>query len=152
MGLSVAPSAQAVADAVGREMYARDNATQWLGIGLDEIRPGYARMSMSVRKDMLNGHDICHGGLIFTLADSTFAFACNSHNFVTVAQMANITFVAAGRLDDRLTATAVEQTAGGRTGVYDVTVTRQDGTVIALFRGNSYRIKGAVVPDLNQTS
>ena len=150
MGVPVSVSAQAIAEAVGREMFARDHASQAMGMQLDEIRPGYARMSMSVRRDMLNGHEICHGGYIFSLADSTFAFACNSYNFNSVAQMANITFVAAGRLDDRLTAVAVEQTAGGRTGVYDVAVTRQDGQVIALFRGNSYRIKGEVVADLSK--
>src|SRR5262252_3811507 len=94
--LDEALSAERLAEAVGRAMYARDFASQALGIALEEIRAGYARMRMIVRKDMVNGHDICHGGFIFTLADSTFAFACNSHDHVTVAQSASIEFLAPG--------------------------------------------------------
>jgi acyl-CoA thioesterase len=131
---------QAQAEAVGRELYARDAASQALGITLEEIRPGYARMKMTVRDDMVNGHDLAHGGLIFTLADSTFAFACNSHNHVTVAQGATIEFVAPGRRGDVLTAEGREQHAAGRTGVYDIKVTSQDGRTIALFRGKSFRL------------
>ena len=131
---------QARAEAVGRELYARDSASQALGITLEEIRPGYARMKMTVRDDMVNGHDLAHGGLIFTLADSTFAFACNSHNHVTVAQGATIEFLAPGRRGDVLTAEGREQYASGRTGVYDITVTAADGRTIALFRGKSFRL------------
>jgi len=131
---------QAQAEAVGRELYARDPASQALGIALLEIRPGYARMRMTVRPDMVNGHDLCHGGLIFTLADSTFAFACNSHNHATVAQGASIEFLASGRLGDLLTAEGIERQATGRTGVYDIAVTNQDGRTIALFRGKSFRL------------
>ncbi len=131
---------QAQAEAVGRQLYARDPASQALGIALLEIRPGYARMRMTVRPDMVNGHDLCHGGLIFTLADSTFAFACNSHNHATVAQGASIEFLASGRLGDLLTAEGIERQATGRTGVYDIAVTNQDGRTIALFRGKSFRL------------
>ena len=132
--------AQAQAEAVGRAMLARDNATRALGMTLDEIRPGYARMRMTVRPDMLNGHDLAHGGLIFTLADTTFAYACNSRNHVTVAQGATIEFLAPGRVGDVLTAEGEERHAGGRTGVYDIKVTNQDGRTIALFRGKSFRL------------
>ena len=131
---------QAQAEAIGRELYVRDSASQALGIALEEIRPGYARMKMTVRADMVNGHDLAHGGLIFTLADSTFAFACNSHNHVTVAQGATIEFLAPGRLGDVLTAEGREQHSSGRTGVYDITVMNQDGRTIALFRGKSFRL------------
>ena len=133
--------AQAAADA----MYARDPATQAMGIALTEIRPGYARMTMTIRADMLNGHDTCHGGYIFALADSTFAFACNSHNQNTVASGCTIDYLAPGLLGDVLTAEGVEQSLAGRTGVYDILVTNQHGRRVALFRGRSYRIKGEVV-------
>lgn len=132
--------AQSLAQAVGREMYARDRASQALGMTLEEIRPGYARMRMTVRADMVNGHAICHGGIIFTLADSTFAFACNSSNHATVAQGATIEFLAPGKLADVLTAVGEERHSVGRNGVYDVAVTRQDGKTIALFRGKSFRL------------
>ncbi len=148
MTLALAEAEQAVAEAVAAAMYARDQASKALAITLDQIRPGFARMSMTVRPDMVNGHDICHGGMIFTLADTAFAYACNSYNHTTVAQAAQITFVAAARNGDRLVAEAVERTASGRTGVYDVAVSDQAGRTVALFRGNSYRIKGEVVPDL----
>jgi acyl-CoA thioesterase len=131
---------QAQAEAIGRELYGRDAASQALGITLEEIRPGYARMRMTVRADMVNGHDVAHGGLIFALADSTFAFACNSHNHVAVAQGATIEFLAPGRLGDVLTAEGRERHAAGRTGVYDIAVTSQDGRTIALFRGKSFRL------------
>lgn len=139
---------QALAERVAAAMYARDHASQALGMTIDAVGPGYARLSMDVRKDMVNGHDICHGGLIFTLADSAFAFACNSDNHNTVASGASIEFLRPGFLDDRLTAEAKERHAGGRTGVYDMTVTNQNGKLIALFRGKSARIKGTVLGDL----
>jgi acyl-CoA thioesterase len=138
--------AQALAEAAGAAMYARDRASQGLGMTLDEIRPGYARMSMPVREDMLNGHQSCHGGFIFSLADSAFAFACNSHNFNTVGAGCTIDYLAPGRLGDLLTAEAVEQALAGKTGVYDIQVRNQDGRTVALFRGKSHRVQGEVVP------
>ena len=125
-------------------MYERDQATQALGMKLDEIRPGYARMSMPIRADMLNGHATCHGGYIFMLADSAFAFACNSHNFNTVGAGCSIDYLAPGREGDLLVAEGVEQALQGKTGVYDITVTNQDGRTVALFRGKSHRVSGMV--------
>ncbi len=137
--------ADALARAAGDHMYARDRATQGLGIGLLEVRPGYARMQMVVRKDMLNGHAMCHGGFIFTLADSTFAFACNSYNVQTVAAGCSIEFLAPAFEGEQLQAEAVEQSRSGKTGVYDVVVTNPEGRKIALMRGKSHQLKGAVV-------
>ncbi len=139
---------QQLADAVGRAMYARDQASQALGMTLDSIAPGRARMTMRVRDDMCNGHGTCHGGLIFTLADSTFAFACNSQNINAVALGCTIDFMAAARSGDTLTATAAVRQQGARTGLYDIEVTNQDGLTIALFRGKSYRVKGDVLSGL----
>lgn len=141
-----ADEAQALAEAAGRAMYAEDRASQGLGIELLAIAPGFARMRLRVREDMVNGHGIGHGGFTFALADSAFAFACNSRNEVTVALGCQISFVAPVRLGDVLTAEAREAAKAGRTGVYDVTVSNQEGTVVALFRGNSYRTKGQLVP------
>jgi acyl-CoA thioesterase len=140
------PAAQALAEAVAAAMYARDTASQSLGMKLDAIGPGHARMTMPVRADMLNGHQTCHGGFIFTLADSAFAFACNSHNHVTVGAGCSIDYLSPGREGDLLTATAIEQTLAGKSGIYDVKVSNQDGRTIALFRGKSHRISGAVIP------
>lgn len=123
-------------------MWARDDASKWLGLSLDEVEPGRAVMSMVVEKHHTNGHDICHGGFIFTLADSTFAFACNSHNRIAVAQQVSITFIAPGQLGDRLVAKGHEVSRQGRSGVYDIEVARQDGTLVATFRGLSRTIKG----------
>lgn len=136
---------QALADLTGRYMYERDAASQALGARLESVGPGRAVMRMPVRKDMLNGHRTCHGGFIFALADSTFAFACNSRNLVTVASGCTIDFLAPAFEGDLLTATAVEYSLAGRTGIYDVHVTNQEGKEIAVFRGRSYRIKGTVV-------
>lgn len=136
--------AQRVAAAVGRHMYARDAAAQGLGIVLDEIRPGFARMTMLVRPDMLNGHATLHGGFSFALADTAFAYACNSHNEVTVAAGCSVTYPAPGRVGDRLTAVATETFLQGRNGVYDVAVANQDGAMVALFRGQARRIGGVV--------
>ena len=141
----VTQDAQALAELAGKTMYERDPASKGLGMRLDEIRPGYARMSMRVRPDMLNGHASCHGGFIFTLADSAFAFGCNSHNFNTVDAGCTIDYLAPGREGDLLTAEAVEQALAGKTGVYDVTVTNAEGKTIALFRGKSHRVSGTVV-------
>lgn len=141
-----AAQAQALAEAAGAAMFARDRASQALGMTLDSIRPGYARMSMPVRDDMLNGHQTCHGGFIFALADSAFAFACNSHNQNTVGAGCTIEYLAPGRLGDVLTAEAVEQALAGKSGVYDIRVSDQGGRVLALMRGKSHRVSGEVVP------
>jgi acyl-CoA thioesterase len=126
-------------------MFARDRASQAMGMALAEIRPGYARMTMTVRDDMLNGHQTCHGGYIFALADSAFAFACNSHNLNTVGAGCSIDYLAPGRLHDVLTAVAVEQALAGKSGIYDIKVSNQDGRTVALFRGKSHRVQGEVV-------
>ncbi len=135
----------ALAQLTGESMYARDTASQALGAKLVAVEPGGATMSMPVRADMLNGHKTCHGGFIFALADSTFAFACNSRNLVTVASGCTIDYLAPAFEGDLLTAKAVEYSLAGRTGIYDVHVTNQDSKAIAIFRGRSYRIKGNVV-------
>ena len=137
--------AQALARATAEHMYARDHATQGLGISLLEVRPGYARMQMKVRTDMLNGHAMCHGGFIFTLADSAFAFACNSYNVQTVAAGCNIEFLAPALEGDLLVAEALEQSRSGKTGVYDIAVTNPEGRKIALMRGKSHQLKGSVI-------
>ena len=137
---------QAVAYASARAMYAEDGASQALGMRILEVRPGYARLAMKVREDMVNGHKLCHGGLIFTLADSAFAFACNTYNAVTVASAANVEFLLPARLGDELTATAEERSRSKRTGIYDVTVHNSQGECVALFRGRSHEIGGNIVP------
>lgn len=137
--------AQRIAEAVGRGMYERDHCAQAHGIELAEIAPGYARMTMTVRKDMVNGHDIGHGGMTFTLADTAFAYACNAANEVTVASACSIVFPAPARLGDVLTAECRGVHQRGRAGVYDVTVSNQDGTVVGIFRGQSMKIQGQVV-------
>jgi acyl-CoA thioesterase len=141
-------TAQTIADAVGQGMYARDSAAQALGITLLDIRQGYARMSMAVRNDMLNGHAICHGGFIFTLADTAFAYACNSSNQATVAQHCAITFLASPREGDVLTATAQERQRGRRTGFTDIDIADQTGKLVAVFRGHSYQVNGTIVPNI----
>jgi len=123
-------------------MFERDSASRGLGIHISKVGPGQAVLTMKVTADMLNGHGICHGGFIFTLADSAFAFACNSYNKLTVAQQNQITFVAPGQADDTLTATATEVSRTGRSGTYDVTVTDGQNQTIALMRGLSRTIKG----------
>jgi acyl-CoA thioesterase len=136
--------AQTLAELAGKTMFERDPASQALGMLLAEIRPGYARMTMPVRRDMLNGHQTCHGGYIFMLADSAFAFACNSHNHNTVGAGCTIDYLAPGREGDLLTAEATEQALAGKTGVYDIRVVNQEGRTIALFRGKSHRVAGMV--------
>jgi acyl-CoA thioesterase len=139
---------QQTADRVKVGMELNDRTSRFLGITVHEVTPGGAKLSMTVREEMLNGHDICHGGLISTLADSTFAFACNSYNELTVASGFGVDFVAPGRLGDVLTARCIEITKAGRTGVYDVEVTNQRGERIAVFRGRSYTMKGKLaVPE-----
>lgn len=136
---------QARAERVVRHLYDRDTATRALGMRLLAVSPGRVSVAMTVREDMLNGHRICHGGMVFALADSAFAFACNSHGEVTVAAGVNIEFLAPAREGDELTAEAVElQRSGQRTGFYDITVANQRGERIALFRGRSHRIGGPI--------
>ena len=137
----------ALAKAAAEVMWREDNASKWLGMKVEEVRPGYARLSMTVTANMVNGHNLCHGGLIFTLADSTFAFACNSHNQRAVAAGCAIEFLAPAFLGDVLTAEGVEQALRGRTGVYDMKVTNQKGELIAVFRGKSATIKGLLVEE-----
>ncbi|HKH33612.1 MAG TPA: hydroxyphenylacetyl-CoA thioesterase PaaI [Beijerinckiaceae bacterium] len=136
---------QALAEACARAMWAEDQASQGLGMKIERVRPGEAALTMPVAERMVNGHKICHGGFIFTLADSAFAFACNSYDERTVAQHCAVTFLAPARLGDLLTAHAVEVARSGRSGVYDITVTSQSGVVVAVFRGHSRTIKGSIL-------
>ncbi len=147
MSRDAAIDRQALAERVRDAMLATDAATNSLGMVVEAVGPGSARVSMRVRADMLNGFNLCHGGLVATLADSAFAFACNSHNVMTVAAGFDTDLIAPARLDDVLTATARERAVAGRLGLYDVTVDNQHGERVALMRGRSYRMKGrAVVP------
>ncbi len=123
-------------------MWASDAAARTLGMTLVSVRPGHATMSWTVRDEHLNGHGICHGGFIFTLADTAFAYACNSYNAVTVAQENTITFITPAHPGEHLTATCTEAARSGRSGVYDAVVTGGDGRKIALFRGLSRTIRG----------
>lgn len=131
---------QSTADKVREVMFVDDAASRMLGMQVVEIGPGHAVMTMTVRVDMLNGFAVCHGGLIATLADSAFAFACNSRNALTVASGFDIDILRSAKLGDLLTARAEEASLGGRTGLYDITVTNQLGELIAMFRGRSYRL------------
>ena len=127
------------------QMWSDDKASKALGMVLESVSEGRATLSMIVREDMVNGHDICHGGLIFSLADSSFAFACNSQNEVAVASGCNIDYLSPAYKGDRLTASAAMLHQGRRSGIYDVQVTNQDGRVVAQFRGRSARIGGSLV-------
>ncbi|MGE5503252.1 MAG: hydroxyphenylacetyl-CoA thioesterase PaaI [Actinomycetota bacterium] len=139
--------ARALAERVGAVMRQRDNSSRFLDVSLDEIAPGYARMSMTVTEDMLNGVGICHGGFTFKLADDAFAYACNSYNRVAVAQVCQVTYTAAARLGDRLTAECREAWRKGRNGTYDTVVTNQAGDTVALFRGQCRVIEGHIVEE-----
>ena len=139
--------AQSLAERVAAAMFARDRASQAMGMRISKVGPGRAELTMTVRADMLNGHATCHGGFIFTLADSAFAFACNSANLTTVASGCSIDFIAPAREDDVLIAIGQERTLSGRTGVYDIEIRNQRGETVALFRGKSYRIKGHVIAE-----
>ncbi len=139
--------AQQLARRVGESMYAADAASKdTLGMELVCCEPGRATMRMAVRPLHLNGHQICHGGFIFTLADSTFAYACNSRNHNTVANGCNIEFLRPAHQGDVLTAEGVEQSLAGRHGIYDIRVSNQKGQTVALFRGKSTQISGTVIP------
>jgi acyl-CoA thioesterase len=136
--------AQRIAEQAAQALYQRDRASQALGMHLAAVRPGWARVTMTVRADMVNGHDVCHGGVVFSIADSAFAFACNAYNEKTVAAAGAIDFLAAVRAGDELTAEARELWRTRRNGIYEITVTNQRGEPVALFRGRSYRIDGQV--------
>ena len=136
--------AQACADA----MWADDKASRTMGMQIEKVGPGFAVLSMSIRVDMVNGHGLCHGGYIFSLADSALAFACNSHNQRHVAQQCQIAYLAPGRLGMRLLAEARERYRGERSGIYDVTVRTEAGETIAEFRGHSRSIPGVLVPEV----
>jgi acyl-CoA thioesterase len=129
------------------KLYAGDNASHALGIRILETAPGRAKVSMRVRPDMVNGHRVCHGGLVFTLADTGFAFACNSYGPNTLAAAGSIDFLAPAREGDQLTATASELWRSGRSGLYQVEVTNQNGERIALFRGRSQRVSGNLLDE-----
>ncbi|MDH4450014.1 MAG: hydroxyphenylacetyl-CoA thioesterase PaaI [Rhodoferax sp.] len=142
--------AEQLAQDAANAMWSRDHVAQSMAMALDEVRPGFARLSMVIRQDMVNGHAICHGGMLFTLADTAFAYACNSHNHNTVASACHIDFLAPSHLGETLVAEAHERALSGRAGVYDVTVSTAKGKTVALFRGKSARIKGEVTASLVQ--
>lgn len=125
-------------------MWGNDLACKDLGMSIEVTNLGQAEARLNVRANMVNGYDICHGGFIFTLADSAFAYACNTYNRITVAASASIDFVRPAHLGDKLLATAVEVHRGGRTGIYEITVTNQDDKVVAIFRGRSYATREPV--------
>ena len=136
---------QALAEACAAAMWAEDRASQDLGMAIERVAPGEAVLAMTVTERMVNGHGLCHGGFIFTLADSAFAFACNSHDQRTVAQHCAITFIRPARLGQTLVAHAQERSRTGRSGIYDITVRSRDGEVIAEFRGHSRSIAGTLL-------
>jgi acyl-CoA thioesterase len=136
---------QDLAEACSRVMWSDDLTSQRLGMTLERVGPGEATVAMTITSDMTNGHGNCHGGYIFSLADSAFAFACNTYDQVTVAQHCSITYINPGTVGDRLTASAREISRRGRSGIYDVRVAREDGTVIAEFRGHSRMINATLL-------
>ena len=136
---------QEIAERAAKIIEREDRATRWMGMHLRDIKPGYARLTMRVTENMVNGQKVCHGGIIFSLADSSFGFACNTHNQHALAASCSIDFLAPAALGDELTAEANETAHAGRTRIYDVTVTNQDGKLIAVFRGKSATVKGAWV-------
>lgn len=143
-------NADRIARACAEAMFADDTASRALGITIDAIAAGRARLSMTVTDQMTNGHDICHGGYIFTLADSAMAFASNSYDQRAVAHHCAVTFITSVNLGDTLTAVAVERSREGRNGIYDVSVTRGDGEVVAEFRGHTRTIKGRLLEEPEQ--
>ena len=146
MNVKAPPSSDNLARACAEAMWQQDDASRGLGMEIVEVKSGQATLSMTIKPHMVNGQRIAHGGFIFTLADSAFAFACNSHNERVVAAQGNITFIRPGQLGDRLVATAREISRSGRSGIYDVRVTTDDGAVIAEFRGHSRVIAGTWLP------
>ena len=141
-------SPQEVAERVRDGMYLNDTVAQFFGMQFLEIAPGYVKISMKIRPEMLNGFKICHGGMVTTLADTAFAYACNSCNEQTVASGLSMDFIAPSYENEVLVAEAKEVSQAGRTGVYDITVTKSTGELIAVMRGKSYRIKGRPVVDI----
>jgi acyl-CoA thioesterase len=139
-------SKQEIAELCAKALWADDNATQALNMELVGVNPGRAVIAMTVTKAMTNGHGTCHGGYIFTLADSAFAFACNSHGPRSVAQHCSISYIAPGRLGMRLVAEGIERQRGERSGITDVTVRDEDGNIIAEFRGHSRTVPGSLLP------
>ncbi len=139
-------TAQSLAAACAKAMWDDDKASAGLGMEIVSVGPGRADVAMAITEAMVNGHGTCHGGFIFSLADSAFAFACNSYNQRAVAQHCSITFLAPGRLGDRLLAKASEASRSGRSGIYDIDVFNQDGVKIAIFRGHSRTVKGEFFP------
>jgi len=142
------PDAQAIAEAVRDGMFVNDHASRGLGMQIEAVGPGHARIAMTVRREMLNGFAICHGGFITTLADSAFAYACNSANALTVASGIAVEFLAPAHEGDRLLAEGREVLHSGASGVYDITVTNQHGKTVALMRGRSRTLKGRQVVEL----
>jgi len=142
---AVETEAQRLAELSAEALFASDHASRSLGIGIESVRPGFARRRMAVRTDMVNGHGMCHGGIVFALADSAFAVACNTHNAVTVAAAASIDFLAPAHVHDELTAEAHELWRSKRSGIYEVTVFNQRCETIALFRGRSHCVGGQLV-------
>ena len=140
-------SPQALAEACAKSMWEGDLATRHLDMGLVSVAPGQAVITMTVKETMANGHGTCHGGYMFTLADSAFAFACNTYSTRAVAQHCSITYIAPALVGDRLTATASEVSWRGRSGIYDIRITNQAGEVIAEFRGHARTIKGTHLPE-----
>ena len=147
MNITASLSPQALAEACAKSMWEDDNASRHLGMELLSVAPGEATISMTVAETMTNGHGNCHGGYMFTLADSAFAFACNTYNQRTVAQHCSVTYIAPAFKGDRLTATAREVSRRGRGGIYDIAITNQQGEQIAEFRGHSRTVKGTLLPD-----
>lgn len=141
---NAATESQRVAERSVTALYESDTAAHALGIRIDAVAPGTATLSIHVREDMVNGHGVCHGGFIFAVADTAFAYACNSYGEAHIAVQASVDFVAPGRLGDTLTATANEAWRSGRTGLYEVRVANQHGDLIALFRGRSQRLRAPV--------
>lgn len=139
--------AQKIAAAVAQRLLVRDKVSNALGIRLIEVGPGCARLSMVVRADMLNGHGTCHGGIVFSLADSAFALACNSYNVTTVASAASIDFLAPAKVGDELTAAVRELWRSKRNGLYEIDVCNQSGERVAVFRGRSYSIGGEIIEE-----
>ena len=141
---------QQLAEACAAAMNERDLAVRHLGIKILRVAPGAADLQMTVSEIMIQGHASCHGGYLFTLADSAFAYACNSYDDVCVALGCSIDYIAPGRLGDVLTARASEVSRSGRTGNYDVRIENQHGQLIAVFRGKSYKIRGTVRQQENE--
>jgi acyl-CoA thioesterase len=137
--------AKEIARLSGIAMWRDDKASQGLGMEILEVGPGTAKLVMPVTERMLNGHGTCHGGFIFSLADSAFAFACNSHGQPAVAQHCSVTYITPGRLGMRLIADARERQRGERSGIYDITVRDEAGTVVAEFRGHSRTLPGSLI-------